>query len=248
MEKKDFKSYAIGTLGAIIGGLLATLPWVLCYVYGEMILSALAIIIAIGAFKGYELFKGKMDKAVPVIIGVTSILCVTFATFIVIPNLLILNEYGKTSMEAVKLLYAFDEFRNALVGDYVISVLFTVLGMSGVVASIKRSIEAGDEKISFNKPIYSPNNEDIEDVRAFFEKKQALSKNSTISKDEVEKNLSDLKEVVNFLKARGIIRSYKGELYYDLEVEKNPGKRSLKIFLITFGVTIAVIILIAILL
>lgn len=247
MVKEDFKRYALGMVGAIIGGLAATLPWVLCYVYGKMILSALAIIIAIGAFKGYELFKGKMDKAVPVIIGVVSIICVTFATFILIPNLMILNEYGRFSIEVYKLVLDEETFRNALVGDYVISVLFTVLGMSGVVSSIKRSIEEGDEKVSFNKPIYSPSNDDIEEVKAVFEKKQALSKNNTISTDEVMKSLGDLKDVVNFLKARGIIRSYKGELYYDLEIENNPGKRTLKILLITFGVTIAVILLIAIL-
>ena len=56
------KSYIKGILGGVIGGIIATIPWILMYVYGEMILSLLAILIAMGVLKGYQLFKGKVDN------------------------------------------------------------------------------------------------------------------------------------------------------------------------------------------
>ena len=47
------KKYLPGIIGALLGGLIASIPWILMYVYGEMMLSLLAIIIALGALKGY---------------------------------------------------------------------------------------------------------------------------------------------------------------------------------------------------
>lgn len=86
------KSYLTGIIGALLGGFIATIPWVLMYVYGGMILSLLAIIIALGALKGYQLFNGKVDNKLPFIIAVISVLAVTVSTFVIIPYLLILKE------------------------------------------------------------------------------------------------------------------------------------------------------------
>ena len=53
MEKGYFK----GILGALLGGIVASIPWILVYVYANMIYSILAVIIAMGALKGYQLFQ-----------------------------------------------------------------------------------------------------------------------------------------------------------------------------------------------
>lgn len=150
-EKKTSGSYVTGTIGAIIGGVIATLPWILCYVYANMMWSILAVFIAMGAFKGYELMKGKIDKKVPVLIVIVSVIAITVATLVIIPNLLLVKEYGKTSLEMFGKLYEFDEFRKAILGDYAFSLLFTFLGISGVIGNLKRSIAAGDEKIVLGK-------------------------------------------------------------------------------------------------
>ena len=60
-------SYITGIIGAVIGGAIASLPWVLVYVYGNMIVAILAVLIALGAFYGYKLVKGKMGKGLPAI-------------------------------------------------------------------------------------------------------------------------------------------------------------------------------------
>lgn len=139
MEKKN--NFILGIVGGVIGGIVATIPWVIMYVYGNMILSLLAILIAMGVLKGYQLFKGKEDKKLPIIVIVISVLCVTVATLVVIPLMLLAKEGINASFDNLKILYNNSEFFGALMKDYVISVIFTFLGISGVVSSIKKKLK-----------------------------------------------------------------------------------------------------------
>lgn len=86
------KSYLTGIIGGLIGGFIATIPWILMYVYGTRILAALSVIIAIGVLKGYQIFKGKINKSLPAVIVVISILAITVSTFVIIPMLLLAKE------------------------------------------------------------------------------------------------------------------------------------------------------------
>ena len=49
-------NYITGIIGLILGGLIATIPWILVYVYGDMMFSVLSVFIAAGEFYGYKLF------------------------------------------------------------------------------------------------------------------------------------------------------------------------------------------------
>lgn len=135
MEKSE--SRVLGILGAFLGGLLATLPWILVYVYGNMMFSALAIIIAFVALKGYKLFHGKQDKYLAITIAIISIMVVSIATFIIIPFWLLAKEGFEVSFTNFSILYSSEKFTAAIFRDYVISVLFTVLGISGIVKTLK---------------------------------------------------------------------------------------------------------------
>ena len=137
------KSYIKGILGGVIGGIIATIPWILMYVYGEMILSLLAILIAMGVLKGYQLFKGKVDKKLPIIIIVISLLCVTISTLVVIPLLLLAKENLPSNFENLKVLYENETFQTALFKDFAISVVFTALGISGVISNVKKQLNEG---------------------------------------------------------------------------------------------------------
>ncbi len=61
MEKKD-NGYILPMLGALVGGLVATLPWILSYVYAETMWSILAIFIAIVALKDISYFMVKSTR------------------------------------------------------------------------------------------------------------------------------------------------------------------------------------------
>ncbi len=150
MEKQEQKkSIVLGIIGAIIGAMIATIPWVLMYVYGEMILSLLAILIAMGALMGYQLFKGKITKQLPIIISIISLIMVVVATLVVIPLLLLGKENLPMTWNNVEILYQSTEFKNALFKDLAISVAFTILGISGVIANIKKQLADGKtDKIS----------------------------------------------------------------------------------------------------
>lgn len=229
---EENKNYVTGIMGALIGGLVASIPWILMYVYGEMILSLLAIIIAMGALKGYQLLKGKIDEKLPMIIIVVSVICVTISTLLIIPCLLMAKEGIEVSFGNLELLYEYDEFASAIIKDYVISLLFTFLGISGVVKSIKKQIYEGETneiKVNLNNP---NNKEQVETIKNVFMKLNALDKSTATSKDTIFNELesSDLKLLFNTLKTQQIIRKYKGNYYYSLKNEKSVLRRFLLIF------------------
>ncbi|MCI8498103.1 MAG: hypothetical protein HFG33_01705 [Bacilli bacterium] len=241
MEKKD-NGYILPTLGALVGGLVATLPWILSYVYAETMWSILAIFIAIVALKGYQLLHGKVDKKLPFIILAVSLISITIATLVIIPNLLVIKEYGKFSLDMFKALYEYDEFKRALMGDYVISLVFTILGTSGVISSIKRDISNGKTEVSWNSPVYVPTEEEIAEVKKMFVDRNALDKNTTIARLEVNDHFKDKKAVLDHLKRVGMLKSSKGGLYFSLDDEKNPNKAGNKKLAIIVGVSLFVII------
>lgn len=141
MDEKRQSGYLIGIVGAMIGGLIASLPWILVYVYGDMIFSLLALPIALGAWKGYQLMKGKQDGKLPYIVAVISLLVITLATLVIIPMLLGTKNGLNFSFDTLDLLYQSSEFKTAIFKDYAISVLFTFLGIGGVLGQIKESVE-----------------------------------------------------------------------------------------------------------
>lgn len=132
--------YVKGIIGGIIGGLIAALPWILVYIYGNMILSILAFIIAFGVNYGYRFLKGKVDKRLPLIISVTSVLIVVVVTTIIIPLLILQKEGYLANFATLELLYSNSSYVTAVLKDLAVSVLFTFLGISGIVKQIKEEV------------------------------------------------------------------------------------------------------------
>lgn len=104
MEEKR-GNIALGTIGAFVGAFVATIPWIVMYIYGNMILSALAIIIAAGALFGYKKLNGPIDKRLPIIISIASIVSVVVSTLAIIPLLLLKKEGVEMSIDNLTLLY-----------------------------------------------------------------------------------------------------------------------------------------------
>lgn len=140
MEIKNEKSYVTGIIGALIGALIGTIPWILVYIYGNMLLSLLALIIGYCSFYGYKLLNGKLDKKTPWIIVTTSLIAITIAALVIIPLWLLKNEGFTVTLNNLQMIYNFSEIRNAILRDYAISILFTILGISGVVKTIKETV------------------------------------------------------------------------------------------------------------
>lgn len=229
---EENKSYILGIIGGLIGGIIATIPWILVYIYGNMILSLLALIIALGVLKGYQLFKGKVDDKLPMIIVIISFICITISTFIIIPILLMNKENIIVNIDNFKSLYDYSPFISAIIRDYAISLIFTFLGISGVVKNVRKQIDDGEEDIKvpiIKDNLNSKNNEYVDNIKQVFIKLNAINKYSAITKDKIFDEGID-KITFNRLKTAGIIKKYKGNFYYSLSDEKSPFKRFLKIY------------------
>lgn len=232
MEEKR-GNIALGTIGAFLGAFVATIPWILMYIYGEMILSVLAIIIAAGALFGYKKLNGPIDKRLPIIISIASIVSVVVSTLVIIPLLLLKTEGLEMSIDNLEALYKFQEFASAITKDLIISVAFTILGISGIVSSTKKQIENKEEvKINFNNANTNNMNKNIEEARNVFTKLNAMEKENAVSKEEILSNFENGngKQIFNSLKMAQIIKKYKGNYYFNESCANSTLKRFLILY------------------
>lgn len=224
------KNYLLGILGALIGGLIATIPWVLVYVYANMIYSILAIFVAMGALKGYQIFKGTIDKKLPIIIIIISLLSITIATLLIIPCLLMIKEDIAISVANLKLIYSNSDFITAMTRDFIISIVFTCLGISGVISSIKKQIAMQSDSDQIKIDLSNGNSKKERDkIKNIFLEKNATSEETAINIDEEEINESAL----NYLISKKIVSTIADKYYYSLEEEKKSKRKNIIVSVIS---------------
>ena len=129
------RNYTKGIIGALIGGLIATIPWILLYTCSGMMCSYFAFIIGIGVLKGYQ-YKGLTDKKLPKIVMTVSLVIITIVTFIIIPAILIFQVRGTLSINDLITFYSFNAFISNTIKKYAIAILFTFLGVGGVMSQV----------------------------------------------------------------------------------------------------------------
>ena len=215
-----------GVIGAFIGAILFSLPWILIYVYANCMLSVLATIIAIGSLKFYKLFKGEITKKTSIVIVIASLFSITFATFVLIPFCLILKEGYGFSTYYFNLLYSSSEFVSALVSDYIISILFTILGISGVVFNINKSAYQIENGCELEYIEDKPFDEQVKILEAIFAKYDAFSRDKSVPETII---FSELKARNKFkfilsMERKGIIVSPFFKAYFDKEAVENKEK------------------------
>lgn len=139
------KNYVFGILGGLVAGFIAAVPWVLMYVYGNFILSILAAVIASGFLFGYRKCKGPINKSTPWVIGIASVVIVIITTLVIIPLLTLGKEGFDASFDNLQILYQSSEYVSAITKDLIISIIFTFLGIGGVLGKIKDEIATQKE-------------------------------------------------------------------------------------------------------
>lgn len=236
------KNYFTGIIGAFLGGLIFTIPWILLYVYANMIYSLLAVLVAIGSLLGYQLFKGKVDKKLPIIITVISLLAITIATLVIIPILLLLKENIIATIPNIKLLYSESSFLSAIMRDYAISIVFTILGISGVIASIKKQINDGKvDKIKIDLS-NGNNKKEKEKIKKIFVSHNALDELNMLDQDK----LKDINEnTLNILINQHIVIKKDDKYYYSINNEKKSHQKNIivvAVILLIFIISIFIVI------
>lgn len=214
------KNNALGILGALIGAILFSIPWIITYIYLNYILSLLAMVIAFGSFYFYKLFGGEITKKTSIVVTISSLLSITLATFVFIPLCLMLKENIAINAENISLVYQNSEFIGALVSDYLVSLLFTALGIGGIIRSINQ--QAYQVKGSEIKDLTS------DDVQSIYEEYGALSKDKAVPNSLILGRVP-YKELRR-LEKEGIIVPKGTKSYFDIEAitNKEKGKENRK--------------------
>lgn len=224
---KKSNNYFKSILGGVLGALLFGIPWVLVYVYGGYILSILALLIAFGAFKFYKLFGGIVTKKTGLIITIISILTLTFLTLVVIPNMLLLKDGYLINLSNFKILYNSKDFISSLMRDYVISLVFTGLGISGIIANINKEAYIKNIKTEEEYLDNKDSDEQIKKIRKIYEKYNAINKENAIPNSVLfsEMNAINKNLLLNKIINDGLIVKYKGRTYFDIEADEDIDKQ-----------------------
>ena len=251
-------NYLSGIIGTLIGAILCSLPWILIYIYGGWILSVLAALVAFGAFKGYKMFGGKVTKHTWLIVAICSVVAITVATFVIIPFWLIAKEGYGFSVFHFKFLYASGEFVTAIITDYIVSLVFTILGISGVVANIKKEGYLLDETV-VDKPIdvaVTTFDDKVKHLESIYAKYNAFSKETAVSEFKIMKelNVTNKLSFMMEMEKKGIIVAPFVKSYFDKEALTNPEKakknwrKSLLpgILIAVFGTILSIIIIVSV--
>ena len=250
-NKKASGSYITGIIGAIIGGAIGAVPWIIAYIYGNMMIALLAILIAGGGYYGYKICKGKITKKVTIIITIISIIIVALVTLLIIPVILIHTEGMNTNLATIQYLYQDEEFTSAIIRDTLIAIVFTAVGVAVVNSSIKKDLEEGvTNKEQTPEEFAKEKQEAISKIKPIFEKYNAVSKEHTIDKIELEAELELNKidkKLLETLQSVEIVKKEKGKFYYNAENENKeitPKKKMSKSNII--AIVVAVIAIIAV--
>jgi len=218
--------------------------------------SILAVLIAAGELYGYKIAKGKINKKLPIILMVIALIIVTVTTLVIIPTLLIAKEGIAVNLTNISRLYENSEFATAMMKDFIISLIFTILGASIVTANIKKQLENNDGqdvKLNFNnkEKANEIKKATIELIKPVFIKYEATEQEKAMLKDEVIAEIDDKRKAkysFNYLKQMGIIKKYKGKYYYSEDDENgtNNYKKMSKLQKISLIVLLILIVLVMI--
>lgn len=240
--------YFRGLLGAIIGAILFSIPWVLVYVYAGWILSMLGMVIGYGAHIFYKLFGAKDNKRTVIIVVIASLLAITLATFVFIPLLLIIKD--GYDMQYFYVLYDDSDFIGSIIHDYIISVFFTILGVSAVTTSIKKKLLQIENGNDFVDPYFFKEEEKLKYMEEIFAKYNAFSKENAVSELVILKDIKSVykSKLLQYYEFKGIICSsnIKNKCYFDKEAALNPSqakknRKKLIIIPVVIGILVFVI-------
>ena len=255
MEEQVKNRYVIGTIGALIGGLIGSVPWILSYVFANMIYAILSVVIVVCAFYGYKLTKAKMDKKLPIILSVVSFIAITVTMLVAIPLIYMSKEGVTISFETFQRIYQIEEVTSVILTDYVISLIFCVLVIGCIVYNLNKQIRHGVQDKNIRIITQSVENEmfskeDIERAREVFERNDALSKKHTITKELIVEDLQREfgqekgSKIFEYLKIEGVIKKKSNKYYFSEKAQNSPYYRyeftNIKIFIIVVIIAVAI--------
>ena len=201
-----------------------------------MIYAVLAIFIVAGSFYGYKLTKAKMNKKIPIILSICSFISITLAMLVVIPMCYLVKSGLTITIENFQYIYSYQEFVNTVLTDYVISLIFGIIVIGGIIVSLNKQIREGikdkDMRIlAKDASTEDYSKDDIDKVRSIFDKNDALDKHHTITKDLVMEDLikefgeQKARGIFDYLKIQQIIKKKSNKYYFSEKAQNSSWYR-----------------------
>lgn len=134
------KNYLSGFIGAILGGIICSIPWIVVQSFLQRIAAVLAFIIGIGALKGYYLLKGRLGPFTRWIVAFATIVSVAFAVYASLAIEMVMNDIP-LSMQNYILVLDIPEVADTVRGNLIMSMVMAALGIIGLFKNLK-----GDSK------------------------------------------------------------------------------------------------------
>lgn len=122
------KNYISGFLGALVGGIISSIPWIFVQVFFERMAGFLAFLVGLGAAKSYTFFKGKLGKYTRWIVAVSVVISTSIAQFIILDISLVENGKSPT-ISNFQLLFSNRESLNAIKADFGMALFMAFLGI-----------------------------------------------------------------------------------------------------------------------
>lgn len=130
------KNYAPGALGTLLGGMVASVPWIVVQIFLERIAAILGYLIGVGAFRGYTLLGGRMGRATRWIVAAAALLSVVAAEVVIMAVLMLRNDLPVNEF-TIRLLFANSEFRQAWLRELALALFMALLGVAPLFTKLK---------------------------------------------------------------------------------------------------------------
>ena len=214
MEENN-NGYVIGLIGAVVGAIVGAIPYIVIYTQFEYIVEFLTFLIPAASFYGYKIANGVMNRKIILFITIISFIIFTVFQLFLAPLWMLRMEGFSASIANLKFLYASSEFSNAMTHDYLIGLLFTVIGIVVIAININQALKGGENPQEIKLTGNMLNEQDNDLINTLIAM-QAVDKYSAVEKDVLQTEMGSAFSSTAFRKLRmqQIIRKKKGKFYF----------------------------------
>ena len=125
------KNYGLGILGALIGGIIGSIPWIVIALTTNFFIGWLGFVIGISALYGYKKLGGIEDKYAKWIILGATVISVIFAQFFTVFFQIYQLGY-EVSLDNTIIIFQDGEFVKAFLTDIAIGLVIAFLGIKSL--------------------------------------------------------------------------------------------------------------------
>lgn len=128
--------YLEGTVGAVIGALIGSIPWILVALYTSFYAGILAALIGYSAFFFYKKFGGKVTKKTKLIIVLVTLFGILFTNVFLASYVIVINE-GSLVLDNYIVVYTDPDLGPILLENLGIGLLIGLFGLVSVYKKVQ---------------------------------------------------------------------------------------------------------------